>query len=51
MQNSGEVVLVIEDNEQNMVLFRDLPEARGCNVLQATNGMGAGEAPLNITQT
>ncbi len=39
MQNAGKVVLVIEDNEQNMMLFRDLLEARGYNVLQATNGM------------
>jgi len=31
---------VIEDNEQNMMLFRDILEARGYNVLQATNGMG-----------
>jgi two-component system cell cycle response regulator DivK len=39
MQNTGKVILVIEDNEQNMILFRDLLEARGYNVLQATNGM------------
>jgi two-component system cell cycle response regulator DivK len=39
MQNSSKVVLVIEDNEQNMILFRDILEARGYNVLQATNGM------------
>lgn len=39
MQNSSKVVLVIEDNEQNMMLFRDILEARGYNVLQATKGM------------
>ena len=39
MQNLSKVVLVIEDNEQNMILFRDILEARGYNVLQATNGM------------
>lgn len=39
MQNSSKVVLVIEDDEQNMMLFHDMLEARGYNVLQATNGM------------
>jgi len=39
LQNSGKVVLVVEDNEQNMVLVRDLLEVHGHTVLQATNGM------------
>jgi len=39
MQNSSKVVLVIEDDEQNMMLFHDMLEARGYNVLQAANGM------------
>ena len=39
MQNSGQVVLVVEDNELNMKLFRDLLIAQGYNVSEATNGM------------
>ncbi len=39
MQNSGQVVLVVEDNELNMKLFRDLLEAQGYKVKEATNGM------------
>jgi two-component system cell cycle response regulator DivK len=33
------VVLVIEDNELNMMLFNDMLQASGYHVLQATNGM------------
>ena len=39
MQNSGKVVLVIEDNEINMRLFRDILEAHSYHVSEATNGM------------
>ncbi len=38
MQNSGQVVLVVEDNEPNMRLFRDILEARGYRVIEATTG-------------
>ncbi len=39
MQNWGQVVLVIEDNEINMRLFRDILEAHSYHVSEATNGM------------
>ena len=39
MRSSGQVVLVIEDNELNMRLFRDILEAHGYHVSEATNGM------------
>lgn len=39
MPNSGPVVLVVEDNELNMRLFRDILEAKGYKVKEATNGM------------
>ena len=39
MSPSDKTVLVVEDNDLNMRLFRDILEARGYNVLQATNGM------------
>jgi two-component system cell cycle response regulator DivK len=34
-------VLVVEDNDASMMLFHDLLEAHGYNVLQAKNGMEA----------
>jgi two-component system, cell cycle response regulator DivK len=40
---AGEQVLVVEDNEKNMKLFRDVLEATGYAVLEATNGEEAVE--------
>ena len=37
-------VLIVEDNELNMKLFRDLLEAHGYNTLQARTGPEALEA-------
>ena len=39
MPSSGQVVLVVEDNELNMRLFRDILEAHAYKVTEATNGM------------
>ncbi len=39
MRSSGQAVLVVEDNELNMRLFRDILEAHGYHVSEATNGM------------
>ena len=38
MTTSDQVVLVVEDNTTNMVLFRDLLRSRGYTVLQAMDG-------------
>jgi two-component system cell cycle response regulator DivK len=35
---AGEHVLVVEDNEKNMKLFRDVLQARGYRLLEATTG-------------
>ncbi len=35
---AGEKVLIVEDNEQNMELFRDLLVANGYVVIEATDG-------------
>jgi two-component system cell cycle response regulator DivK len=35
---AGELVLVVEDNEKNMKLFRDLLQATGYRTLEATSG-------------
>ena len=35
---AGEQVLVVEDNEKNMKLFRDVLEASGYRLLEATTG-------------
>jgi len=37
----SKTVLIVEDNELNMKLFRDLLEARGYNVLESRDGMEA----------
>ncbi len=47
---AGERVLVVEDNEKNMKLFRDVLQAAGYRTLEATTGAQAvevttGEAP------
>jgi two-component system, cell cycle response regulator DivK len=38
---AGELVLVVEDNEKNMKLFRDVLQATGYRTLEATSGEDA----------
>jgi two-component system cell cycle response regulator DivK len=38
---AGELILVVEDNEKNMKLFRDILEVRGFRTLEATTGEDA----------
>ncbi len=38
---AGELVLVVEDNEKNMKLFRDVLQATGYRTLEATTGEDA----------
>ena len=40
---TGQRILVVEDNEKNMKLFRDVLEAKGYRSLQATSGEQAVE--------
>ena len=40
---AGEQVLVVEDNEKNMKLFRDVLQATGYRTLEATTGTQAVE--------
>jgi two-component system, cell cycle response regulator DivK len=40
---AGELVLVVEDNEKNMKLFRDVLQATGYRTLEATTGEDAVE--------
>jgi two-component system cell cycle response regulator DivK len=40
---TGSRILVVEDNEKNMKLFRDVLEASGYRVLEATTGEAAVE--------
>jgi len=35
---TGEQILIVEDNEKNMKLFRDVLQARGYRTLEATSG-------------
>ena len=44
---TGERILVVEDNEKNMKLFRDILGATGYRTLEATNG---GEAVAMATK-
>ena len=44
---TGERILVVEDNEKNMKLFRDVLSATGYRTLEATNG---GEAVEMATE-
>ena len=44
---AGERVLVVEDNEKNMKLFRDVLEATGYSTLEATTGEDAIELALS----
>ena len=39
----GEQILVVEDNEKNMKLLRDLLQASGYSILEATTGIRAVE--------
>jgi CheY-like chemotaxis protein len=43
---SGQRILVVEDNEKNMKLFRDVLEAKGYSPLEATSGEQAVELAL-----
>jgi two-component system, cell cycle response regulator DivK len=46
---AGERILVVEDNEKNMKLFRDVLQAKGYSTLEASTGEGAvGLALLHI---
>jgi two-component system cell cycle response regulator DivK len=40
---AGEQILVVEDNDRNMKLFRDVLQARGYRTLEATTGEKAVE--------
>jgi two-component system, cell cycle response regulator DivK len=40
---AGERILVVEDNEKNMKLFRDVLQATGYTTMEATNGEDAVE--------
>ena len=40
---SGQRILVVEDNEKNMKLFRDVLQAKGYETLEATSGEQAVE--------
>ena len=41
---AGEQILVVEDNEKNMKLFRDVLQAKGYRTLEATTGGRGGRA-------
>jgi two-component system cell cycle response regulator DivK len=43
---AGERVLVVEDNEKNMKLLRDVLQATGYSTLEATTGAAAVELAL-----
>jgi two-component system cell cycle response regulator DivK len=43
---AGEWILVVEDNEKNMKLFRDVLQATGYSTLEATTGEDAIELAL-----
>jgi two-component system cell cycle response regulator DivK len=43
----GELVLVVEDNDKNMKLFRDVLRATGYSTLEATTGEQAVELALS----
>jgi len=38
---AGELILIVEDNEKNMKLFRDVLQASGYRLLEATTGADA----------
>ena len=41
---AGEQILVVEDNEKSMKLFRDVLQAKGYRTLEATTGGSRGRA-------
>jgi two-component system cell cycle response regulator DivK len=43
---AGEQILVVEDNEKNMKLFRDVLQARGYEIMEATTGEQAVELAI-----
>jgi two-component system, cell cycle response regulator DivK len=43
---AGEEILVVEDNEKNMKLFRDVLQARGYHTIEATTGGRAVELAI-----
>jgi two-component system cell cycle response regulator DivK len=43
---SGERILVVEDNEKNMKLFRDVLQARAYEIMEATTGGQAVELAI-----
>jgi two-component system, cell cycle response regulator DivK len=43
---AGERVLVVEDNEKNMKLFRDVLQAKGYEIVEATTGERAVELAI-----
>jgi two-component system, cell cycle response regulator DivK len=43
---AGERILVVEDNEKNMKLFRDVLQARGYHIVEATTGERAVELAI-----
>jgi CheY-like chemotaxis protein len=43
---AGERILVVEDNEKNMKLFRDVLQARGYEIMEATTGEQAVELAI-----
>ena len=43
---AGEQILVVEDNEKNMKLFRDVLQAKGYRTLEATTGGRAVELAI-----
>jgi two-component system, cell cycle response regulator DivK len=43
---AGKRILVVEDNEKNMKLFRDVLQAKGYSTLEASTGEGAVELAL-----
>jgi two-component system cell cycle response regulator DivK len=46
---AGEQILVVEDNEKNMKLFRDVLEVMGYSTLEATTGRQAVELAVEHT--
>jgi CheY-like chemotaxis protein len=46
---SGKRILVVEDNEKNMKLFRDVLQAKGYDALEATSGEQAVELATEHT--
>jgi CheY-like chemotaxis protein len=43
---AGERILVVEDNEKNMKLFRDVLQAKGYEIVEATTGERAVELAI-----